>query len=213
MEFTKTEAHLPDCCRLKLDLGAYEFGQYMANDVVMGSVAPTVKSPETRMSQDPKVDISKSDIIHNDWENQALYEEWPEMQKILKALPNCGIEKAHIRTFPPGRRLKIHRDGYNAKGEPQGQFDMFNRTMRIHVALQTNPKCHMYAEGKFYHMAVGEVWMLNNFANHSMLNLSETEYRVHLVVDLKPSQDMMDLVDASEKNLGFVDAELLAQIT
>jgi hypothetical protein len=212
MKFEKMGANLPGCCRLKFDVGQLNFEQHSEDPLIMQSVSPLANKQEQRLREDLVKNITKSDIILGSWENEELYSAWPEIRRLLDMFPHQKYRKVHLRQFPPLKQLPIHRDGISKDDEKKTQYDLFNSTLRIHIPLRTNADSYMYCSGKFYSMAEGECWMLDNFQEHTAVNFSKTEYRVHLVIDVEPTLETMALVDQSDTDLGIEDAELLQKL-
>ncbi len=214
MDFDKANAKIPDCCRLYFDVGELNFEQYSENRIVMESRSPHANKLNLRKQHDLKKNISKSDIILRSWINHELLGVWPELENLLKTFPHERYAKAHLRKFPPKSQLGIHRDGIDQSGQPKtdSQYEMFNRTLRIHIPLKTNPDSYLYCNGKFYSLGEGECWMLNNFQQHTAANFSTTDYRIHLILDVEPCLDTMSLVENADKELGYESKDLYQQL-
>lgn len=110
------------------------------------------------------------------------------IRQLLRAQPmRCLFAK-----LKPKGKVPIHID--------HGVY--FEKTIRIHVPVVTNPQAIMIAGGQFFHMRVGEVWALNNSDAHGVLNESETLARTHLICDYIPSEYLLNLLAKGERNLG-----------
>ena len=110
------------------------------------------------------------------------------IRQLLKAQPmRCLFAK-----LKPNGRVPVHIDN----------GDYFERTIRIHFPVVTNPQAIMVADGQLFHMRVGEVWALNNSGSHGVLNESETQARTHLICDYLPSEHLLNLLAKGERSLG-----------
>jgi len=212
MKFEKIRAGIPDCCRLNFHIGELNFEQHSENPAIMRSFCPQGNYVKQNKTSNPLEDITKSELVAGSWENDELFAAWPEVRNLLSAFPHSKYAKAHIRKIPPNKKLPIHRDGISEQNEKKSQYDLFNSTLRIHIPLRTNKDSYIYCAGKFYSMAEGECWMLNNFQKHTAVNFSETEYRIHLILDVEPNSDTMSLVDQADTDLGFENAELFQKL-
>jgi len=104
-----------------------------------------------------------------------------------------------LARLAPGTSIPSHADS--------GRY--FERTIRLHVAVTTNPRVVMFVEGKCYHMQPGEVWALNNSGTHGVLNDDTEHARTHLICDFLPSPALAQLIAAGEPDLGVENAEVL----
>jgi hypothetical protein len=84
----------------------------------------------------------------------------------------------------------------------------FLKTIRIHVPVITHEKVWMYCDGRVFRMQAGEVWALNNIAEHAVWNADATRPRTHMICDYLPSPALLDLLARAERNLGTVNAEV-----
>jgi hypothetical protein len=110
------------------------------------------------------------------------------IHQLLKAQPlRCLFAK-----LQPNGAVPIHIDN--------GEY--FEKTIRIHFPIVTNPQATMIAGGKAFHMRVGEVWALNNNDTHGVLNQHEAQARTHLICDYLPNADLLSLLARGERNLG-----------
>ena len=192
MPFQKIGASIPDCSRLALavDVGEAkrEYDALCANP------------PESRDSASYRshylIGHLKGGTPHE--EREALRRSPAIRQIIHELLPGRAL-RALLNYLEPGGMVSPHRDG-------MAQFVVINKTLRIHVPFQTNERAHIIVGGKAFHMATGEVWMLNGFLEHSAVNEHEDRGRIHLIVDLEPDEQLLTLVEASDCRQG-VDAK------
>lgn len=68
--------------------------------------------------------------------------------------------------------------------------------VRLHVPIITNPGVAFTCADRTVHMAAGECWIFDTFANHFVRNAG-TATRVHLVLDTVGGEGLWDLVDAA----------------
>lgn len=68
--------------------------------------------------------------------------------------------------------------------------------VRLHVPIVTNPGVAFNCADRTVHMAAGECWIFDTFANHFVRNNGQ-ETRVHLVLDTVGGEGLWDLVDAA----------------
>lgn len=113
-----------------------------------------------------------------------------------------------IARLPPGAVVRPHID----------RAPYFAKTLRVHVPLQTHAQAYMVCNGRSYQMAEGEFWLLNNSTTHAVWNAHESASRTHLICDFLPSDALLQLIRAGDRDLGAsrpdVDAHVaLAQAT
>jgi hypothetical protein len=61
----------------------------------------------------------------------------------------------------------------------------------------------MMCNGMTYRMRAGEVWVLNNSAEHAVWNAHPARARTHLICDFLPSDALLPLIAAGDRNLGM----------
>ena len=91
--------------------------------------------------------------------------------------------------------------------------DYFVHSFRVHVPVFTNPSVRFYCNGRFFYMAAGEVWTLNNLAPHAVVNDDPAEARTHLIFDVFPSAEAVAKVDAAAEAEGIDEPELFARLS
>jgi hypothetical protein len=105
----------------------------------------------------------------------------PELEKIKiilhEKIGKGEFQSAILINLPAGKTIKRHID----KGEK------FKKYHRIHIPIQTNPKCFFEVDKEIINMKEGEIWEINNDDKyHSVENRGETD-RIHLLIDWKVS--------------------------
>ena len=80
--------------------------------------------------------------------------------------------------------------------------EYFEKTIRIHFPVVTNPKAKMLVGGKEFNMQVGEIWAINNCTVHGVVNAHESEARTHLICDYLPNDKLLKLLSDGEHDLG-----------
>lgn len=113
--------------------------------------------------------------------------------------PLGGARYAFLFRTKPGGITRVHDD----------QHEMYQRAMRIHVPIITNPGAFLLSEGRSKHFAVGETWTFDNQAPHSVVN-GDTQ-RVHLIIDVDPNPVLAALVDRAVFDPGEEDPERWAR--
>lgn len=104
-----------------------------------------------------------------------------------------------LARLAPGANIPSHADA--------GRY--LDRTIRLHVAVITNPRVVMFVEGKVYNMQPGEIWAMNNSGTHGVLNDDPEHARTHLICDFLPSPALIQLIAAGEPDLGVENPEVL----
>ena len=190
IQFRKLESDIPSCCRLRIDVPDFRPDAYLNG------------LPEKYVNQ------HKGDVQRKKWNftdpnggDTELLRQWTEVAEFLRDFPG-EIDKAHISILEPGNVLRVHRDGLDVDGGPRPLYEMFNRSLRFHIALRTAPECYIYADGELVHMKPGECWMINNMKYHSAVNGDSTQNRVHLIFDVRPNEKTFRLIRDAQQGLG-----------
>jgi hypothetical protein len=117
-----------------------------------------------------------------------------EDREVLASLPFTRALIYETFQAPPQRCLfaKLRANGEIRPHIDQGAY--FERTVRIHFPVVTNPQAIMLADKQPFHMQVGEAWALNNSAVHGVVNKHPTEARTHLICDYLPTEHLRQLL-------------------
>jgi hypothetical protein len=117
-----------------------------------------------------------------------------EDREVLASLPFTRTLIYETFQAPPQRCLfaKLRANGEIRPHIDQGAY--FERTVRIHFPVVTNPQAIMLADKQSFHMQVGEAWALNNSAVHGVVNKHPTEARTHLICDYLPTEHLRQLL-------------------
>jgi len=190
MEFQKELANIPDCVRLGFDVPELNPSKYIP--ALPAETANAHKANPTR----------KKWVLFGRSERTNLLENWPEIDQLLSIFPCNQVKMAHISAMPPETELDVHTDGFGILETYRPHYKLFNSTLRIHIPLVTSSNSYIFCGGKFFRMKKGECWMLNNFRQHSALNLDPERTRYHLILDVVPNKETFSLVEAGERNLG-----------
>jgi hypothetical protein len=88
----------------------------------------------------------------------------------------------------------------------------FSKSLRLHFPVQTHDRAWMLCAGLGYLMQAGEVWVLNNCAEHAVWNAHPSLSRTHLICDFLPDAALLDLLARGERSLGRPVPEVEAHI-
>jgi hypothetical protein len=94
---------------------------------------------------------------------------------LMRAVEACQLGRVIITKLTPGKQITPHVDG----GAP-AQF-----YKRYQVALQSLPGAIFVIEDEKVNFKSGEVWLINNRAEHSVQNNSADD-RIVMIVDVRP---------------------------
>ncbi len=141
--------------------------------------------------------------IEGDPEQPPL-DDCPYIRELLYGLLSGVPGKCLLASLRPVGIVYPHKDIDN---------DYFVRSFRVHLPVFTNPQVRFYCNGRFFHMAAGEVWTVNNLAPHAVVNDHPSESRVHLIFDVFPSQEGIARVDAAPEAEGMDEPALFARLS
>ena len=134
-------------------------------------------------------------------QNTSLMAQFPEVQKILDAIVpqsakngNSAFKRVRFMKLAPKEgELERHTDLTDTSlGIEEG------RTIRLHVAIKTNPSVKVTSWGldnqeSVKHLKQGELWYLNIRCPHKVINAGKTE-RIHLVIDVVSNESIRSLI-------------------
>jgi hypothetical protein len=109
-----------------------------------------------------------------------VLEQCPYLAQVISALPG-QIIMARLSALGAGGRIYRHYD-------PRESVD-FNH-WRVHIPIVTDSRVVFWLGYRPRHWRAGEAWLGDFTFPHSVHNRSDRD-RVHLIVDLEPSGDML----------------------
>jgi hypothetical protein len=135
---------------------------------------------------------------HKPIEDREALAHAPYARQVITQLLPAPPQRCLLARLPAGAIVPPHSDN--------GPY--FLKTIRIHVPVITHDKAWMYCDGRVFRMLPGEVWALNNSAQHAVWNADDTLARTHLICDYLPSPALLDLLERAERGLGVVNTEV-----
>ncbi|MBM4197525.1 MAG: aspartyl/asparaginyl beta-hydroxylase domain-containing protein [Gammaproteobacteria bacterium] len=126
----------------------------------------------------------------------------PYTREVL-ALPGAAPQRCLLARLPAQRIVALHIDEL---------APYFHQTIRIHVPVRTHENAWMVSAGRCYRMQAGEVWALNNCAEHGVWNADASRSRTHLICDFLPSPRLLELLARGERDLGRYAPEIERQV-
>jgi hypothetical protein len=103
----------------------------------------------------------------------------PPLRCLLAKLPALAVIQPHIDRAP-----------------------YFSKSIRIHLPIETHEQSFMLCSGQGYLMRLGEVWALNNSAEHAVWNAHSTLHRTHMICDFLATPELLGLLATGDRNLG-----------
>ena len=131
-------------------------------------------------------------------EDRGSLAQLPYAREIITRLLPAPPQRCLLARLPAGAMVPPHSD--------IGPY--FLKTIRIHVPVITHENVWMYCDGRVFRMQAGEVWALNNIAEHAVWNADATRPRTHMICDYLPSPALLDLLARAERDLGTINAEV-----
>jgi mannose-6-phosphate isomerase-like protein (cupin superfamily) len=118
----------------------------------------------------------------------AHMENFPSVKKLLNSL-QCEVMSVRLLNLKAGAIIKQHRDR---------ELSFENGEARLHFPVITNEQVEFYVNDLRVTMHPGECWYINANMPHRVANYGSTD-RIHLVIDCKVNDWLMDIFSRSEK--------------
>ena len=201
MEFDKRE-HVGACRRLPDAVDAARLQAEVR--ALSADLWGNVRAPVHRETQSLFLKGHAPALGLPDDPEQPVLAACPYIRGLLYGLLPGRPGKCLLAALRPGGIVYPHQDAAN---------DYFVRSFRVHIPVFTNPQVSLYCNGRFFRMAAGEVWTLNNLATHAVVNDHPDEPRVHLIFDVFPDAAAVAKVDAAAEMPGEDDAALFARLS
>ena len=125
-------------------------------------------------------------------DDRPTLDQLPYIRSILHEVIPAPPLRALLARLPAGATIPVHID----------RAPYFSKSIRIHVAIETNDQVWMYCAGRAYQMRPGEIWALNNTAQHGVWNRHPSLSRTHLICDFIPTPALIDLLAGGDRDLG-----------
>jgi len=130
-------------------------------------------------------------------EDRPVLHRLPYARDVLLQL-GAPPQRCLLARLPAGRTVALHID----------RAPYFAKTIRIHFPVTTNDQVFMLCAGLSYRMRAGEVWALNNSAQHGVWNADAERSRTHLICDFVPTPGFLELLAQGDRSLGESNAEV-----
>lgn len=117
--------------------------------------------------------------------------ECPEIRSVLRQI-HCELLSVRLLRLTPGSVIREHSDW---------DLSTEHETVRLHVAVRTNPQVEFYVNGERVVLSEGECWYLDLSKPHRVQNLGATD-RVHLVIDCVANAWLRALIASSAQEHG-----------
>jgi hypothetical protein len=125
-------------------------------------------------------------------EDRPPLELLPYAREIIEHLIPAPPLRCLLAKLPPLAVIQPHID----------RAPYFSKSMRIHVPVETHDQSYMLCAGQGYVMRLGEVWALNNCAEHAVWNAHPTLARTHMICDFLATPALLALLASGERGLG-----------
>jgi len=127
-------------------------------------------------------------------DDRPVLAELPYLRHVVRDLVPASPTRAIVARLAPGGLIPIHRD------TPR----FFRGTIRLSIVVSADGVPPLYCGGRWYHMAPGEVWAIDNLKPHGIHNPG-TRPRVNVLADYLPSDALARLVADGEHTRGTDD--------
>jgi len=125
-------------------------------------------------------------------EDRPVLGRLPYVRFIIETLVPARPQRCLLAKLPAATAIPPHID----------RAPYFSKTLRLHMAVETHEQAWMLCAGQGYVMWPGEVWVLNNSAEHAVWNGHSVLSRTHLICDFLPDAPLLDLLASAERTLG-----------
>ena len=120
--------------------------------------------------------------------------ELPALRRLLRDTFTATPTRAIVARTAPHGFIPIHTD------TPR----FFRGTVRLSIQVAAACAQRLYCGGRWYHMNVGEVWAVDNLQPHAVHDAGPSP-RINVLVDYRPSDDLIAAVMAGARGLGVED--------
>ena len=119
------------------------------------------------------------------------------IETLINSLVDNYIDEFYLiflSKVPPGKQISAHKDMYVPNHEPF----LNNEAIRMHIPIQTDRKV-TFGIGDprqiIYRLEAGKLYFLRTCDTTHWVKNNSTIDRYHIMIDAKPSQKLLDLID------------------
>jgi hypothetical protein len=131
-------------------------------------------------------------------EDRAALERLPYVRSIVETIVPARPLRCLLARLPGAARIAPHID----------RAPYFAKSLRLHFPVETHDRAWMLCDGGVYQMRAGEVWVLNNSAEHAVWNADPARARTHLICDFLPSAELLALIAEGDRDLAVPAASM-----
>lgn len=114
--------------------------------------------------------------------------------------------KCLVARLKPNGVIMAHIDGGTTRNNENAlTYDYFKSTLRIHIPVVTNKNVHFFIKDRFYYLSTGSGWIIDNSARHGVINQDPEMTRIHIIVDIYPTQNQIDQIMSCSQPDGWID--------
>jgi hypothetical protein len=125
-------------------------------------------------------------------EDRPPLAQMPYTRSIIQELIGARPMRCLLARMPAGTVIAPHID----------RAPYFYKTLRLHFPVESHDQAWMLCAGLGYLMRPGEVWVLNNTAEHAVWNGHPALSRTHMICDFLPDPALLELLARGERTLG-----------
>jgi hypothetical protein len=147
-------------------------------------------------------------------EERPALQQLPYLREIIYDIIPGTPCKCVIAKLKPNGYVRMHRDGWINDPETDDTYfhDYFYSTIRLHIPVVTSPEALFFDNGHFFHMPAGEVWAVNNTSDHAVINDNPVLERTHIILDMQPCDELMQMLEKTPVADGWINNEFLARL-
>ena len=208
--FKKSESNLGHSLKLPIAIDIKEM-QREFEDVVKANCIPSVSDNKKRKGWKKYVIYRHPEYLRPDSNEDFVYSQLPYLNKIIsEKLKGSVLVAAVYAIIPPQGFVGLHQDAIGSNSSLLKK--RIEDTVRLHIPIYTNKETMLYIGNQFQRMLEGELWMLNNYSYHGVLNQNENLSRNHLIFDVIPSPDFLHYLESIPDPKGFKNAKVLKHL-
>jgi hypothetical protein len=127
-------------------------------------------------------------------EDRDVLARLPYLRRAVRELVPSTPTRAIVARQAPHGLIPIHTD------TPR----FFRETIRPSLQVDAGATPRLYCDGRWYTMAPGEVWAIDNLRPHGIDNPSDRP-RLNVIADYLPTPELLALVRDGDRGLGTAD--------
>lgn len=114
-------------------------------------------------------------------EDREILDTLPYIRSLIRSISSKPL-RCVLAKLKAGQKIPVHVD----------IGKIIERAIRVHIPVVTSEHVVMQCNNRQFNMKVGEMWVINNGAEHAVYNNDPNVDRIHMICDYLPEPGLLE---------------------